>query len=94
MDEDGLHDAHGVNLGLLPTRLAKTTSEFVIKRLELAVEGITSLESSSRLAGSDGASAPKQRKLSSRERILAKLKSSSSSSSSAATEPGPLTHTL
>ena len=47
MDKDGLHNAHRVNLGRLRTKLAKTTSEFVIKQWELAVEGITSLESSS-----------------------------------------------
>jgi hypothetical protein len=77
MHEDGLLDDHGTNLGLLKTKLAKAMAEFTIHRWEQAVEGITSLESSARLTDPGGASAPKQSKLSSREKLLAKATSSS-----------------
>ena len=89
-DEAGLLDGHSTNLDRMRGEIAKATGEFAIRRWEMAVDGITSLESSTRLTDSGGEPPSKRPKLSTREKLLAraKLKSRGSSSSSTATAVG------
>ena len=93
MDENDAYefnDEHGVNLERMKVKLAGTASEFTIRRWGQTVEGITSLQSSGRLTAPDGQTASKRLKLTSRDKLFAKIKSkpNSSSSSSAAATPG------
>ena len=89
-DEDGLLDGHSTNLDRIRGKIAKATGEFTIRRWEMAAEGITSLESATRLTDSGGEPPSKRPKLSTREKLIAraKLKSRGSSSSSTATAVG------
>ena len=93
-DEDSLLDGHSTNLDRIRGKIAKATGEFTVHRWELAAEGITSLESATRLTDPGGEPPSKRPKLSTREKLIAraKLKSrGSSSSSSTATADGHAT---
>ena len=83
-DEDGLLDGHSTNLDRIRGKIAKATGEFTVRRWEMAAEGITSLESATRLTDPGGEPPSKRPKLSTREKLIAraKLKSRGSSSSS------------